>query len=204
METVTRLLLIRHGINDYVESNRLAGWLPGVHLNQRGREQVAALGRRLADAPITAIYSSPLERTMETAEAVRGERSLVISALEEIGEGKCGDWTGLHIDEKLRSSALWREMEIHPSTARYPGGESLVEMQMRMVMAIETIRRNHVGETIAVVSHADPLRSAIAHYLGLHLDMFQRMQIQPASISEIEFNGARHQVVRVNDVAHYA
>jgi probable phosphoglycerate mutase len=141
---------------------------------------------------------------MEPAEVVRGERSLVISAREDLGEGKCGDWTGLQIDEQLRASALWRQMETQPSTARYPGGESVTEMQMRMVMALEAIRRTHGGETIAVVSHADPLRSAIAFYLGLHLDMFQRMQIHPASISEIEFSGARHQVVRVNDVAHYA
>ena len=202
--TTTRLLLIRHGINDFVVSHRMAGWLPGVHLNQQGCEQVAALGRRLSETPIAAIYSSPLERTLETAEAIRGARPLSVTSLDEIGETHCGEWTGQYVNDALRETALWHEIQRFPSGARFPGGESIFEMQARMVAAIERLRAAHSGETFVVVSHADPIRVAIAHYLGLHLDLFHRIIVDPASITELEFNAVRPQLVRCNDIAHHS
>lgn len=181
-DTVTHILLIRHGMNDYLVTRRLAGRLPGVHLNAEGRAQAQALGERLASTPIAAVYSSPLERTVETAEPIAAGHGLPVVPLEAVGEAICGEWAGRAIEELLQT-ARWQQVQTSPSSFRYPGGESVGEMQARMVAALETLRATHPGQTVVVVSHSDPIKAALAHYLSMPLDLYQRLTIAPASIS---------------------
>jgi len=116
----TRVLLIRHGHNDYLTSHRMAGWIPGVHLDAQGQAQVAALGQRLASTALAAVYSSPLERTVETAEAVAAPHRLPVVAVEEIGETHCGEWTGQSI-EALRQTDVWQRVQTLPERSALPG-----------------------------------------------------------------------------------
>lgn len=179
------LLLIRHGLNDWV-GQRLAGWTPGVHLNDEGRAQAAALAERLAVVPLAAIYSSPLERTLETAQPLAKARGLTVQVRDGLGEARCGDWTGRTLKE-LKNEELWPVIQLYPSGARFPGGESLREVQARMVAELDAIRDSHPDQTVAVVSHSDPIRLAVAHYAGLALDLFQRLTISPASVTALAF-----------------
>jgi probable phosphomutase (TIGR03848 family) len=179
------LILIRHAVNDWV-GEKLAGWTPGVHLNDEGRAQAAALARRLAEVPLAAIYSSPLERTLETAEPLAQAHGLAVQAREGLGETQYGDWTGRTLKE-LRDEKLWPVVQVYPSGARFPAGESMREVQARIVAELDAIRDSHTGQTVAVVSHSDPIKMAVAHYTGLALDLFQRLTISPASVTAFAF-----------------
>jgi probable phosphomutase (TIGR03848 family) len=180
------LLLIRHGLNDWVASHRLSGWLPGIHLNDEGRAQADALARRLAEVRLAAIYSSPLERTLETAQPLAEAHSLTIEVRQGLGEINCGDWAGRSLDE-LKEEELWPVIRVYPGGARFPGGESLREAQARMVAELDAIRDAHPGQTVAAISHADPIKLAVAHYVGLPLDLFRRVTISPASVTALTF-----------------
>ena len=179
------LLLIRHAVNDWV-GERLAGWTAGVHLNDEGRAQATALAQRLAKVPLAAIYSSPLERTLETAEPLAQAHGLAVQAREGLGETQYGDWTGRTLKE-LRDEKLWPVVQVYPSGARFPAGESMREVQARIVAELDAIRDSHTGQTVAVVSHSDPIKMAVAHYAGLPLDLFQRLTISPASVTAFAF-----------------
>ncbi len=199
---MTHILLIRHAVNDFVKTGRLAGWTPGVHLNDEGKAQAEALGKRLADAPIKHLYSSPLERTMETAEAIRQHHSqLEIRQKEGIGEVRYGDWEGQAI-AALSTRKMWHVVQEYPSRASFPNGETMREVQTRAVNAIEELVAAHPGEMVAVVSHADLIKMVLAHFLGMHLDAFQRIVIAPASISSLMLGYGRPYVGTMNDVAH--
>jgi probable phosphoglycerate mutase len=197
----TRILLVRHGMTDYVKNHKLAGWTPAVSLNDHGRDQAAAVGARLASERLAAVYSSPLDRTRETAEEVARPHQLPVAVVEGIAETRIGEWTGKAIED-VNKSELWQRIQTHPSTVRFPGGESFAEIQARMVAAVETLREQHPEQTIALVSHSDPIKLVVAFYLGMPLDLFQRLVIQPCSISELHFAGFRPAVMRVNDCAH--
>jgi probable phosphoglycerate mutase len=197
MTLMMNLLLIRHAANDWV-GERLAGWTPGVHLNNQGRAQVAALVERLAGAPLAAVYSSPLERTMETAQPLAQAHDLVVQRRENLGEARFGEWTGRALNE-LKDEELWPIVQVYPSGARFPGGESLREVQARLVAELDTIRDSHTGQTVAVVSHSDPIKMAVAHYLGLGLDLFQRLTISPASVTAFAFTRFGPRLVCLND-----
>ena len=195
---LTQLLLIRHGINDMVGQKKLAGWLPGVHLNDEGRAQAQALCERLRDVPISAIYCSPLERTVETAEPLAQAKDLPIQIREGLGEVRYGDWTGQLIEE-LAKHELWRVVQTYPSGMRFPGGDSMREMQARIVNELELIAADHPREIVAVVTHADLIKAALAHYLGMHFDLFQRIAVNPASVSVVLLTRFGPHVLRVND-----
>jgi probable phosphomutase (TIGR03848 family) len=180
------LLLIRHALNDWV-GEKLAGWTPDVHLNEQGREQAAALAERLAAVPLAAIYSSPLERTVETATPLAKVHGLEVHLRDRLGETHFGDWTGRRLAE-LKEEELWPVVQVYPGGARFPGGESLREVQARLVAELDAIRDAHPDQTVAVVSHSDPIKLAVAHYLGLPLDLFQRLAISPASVTAFAFN----------------
>jgi len=199
----TTLLLVRHGENDWVGKNKLAGWTPGVHLNKRGRRQARAVGKWLAQhgPRVDAIYASPLERTRETADLIARKLNLPVQTSEAIGEVECGDWTGQHI-KKLSRLPQWGVVQFYPSNARFPAGESLYHMQTRAVHQVNDLLARHRGETILLVSHADVIKSVVAHYLGLHLDLFQRIVISPASITTIVFTPMRPMVQTVNSTGH--
>jgi probable phosphoglycerate mutase len=199
---MTQILLIRHAVNDYVKTGRLAGWTPGVHLNDEGKAQAEALGKRLADAPIQHLYASPLERTMETAEAIRQfHPHLQIKHQEGIGEVRYGDWEGLEIS-RLTTRKMWRVVQEYPSRAYFPNGETMRGVQMRAVNAIEDLAAAHPHQMIAVVSHADLIKMVLAHFLGMHLDAFQRIVISPASISTLMLSYGRPYIATMNDMAH--
>ena len=188
---MTTILLIRHAVNEFVTTGKLAGWTPGVHLNDEGKAQAAALGDRLSEAPLKAIYSSPLERTMETAQAIQAHHSkLEIQTNEAIGEVQYGDWQGAKISA-LRRRKMWQVIQEYPSRAYFPNGEAMRDVQTRAVTEIERLVKQHPRQMIALVSHADLIKMVLAHYLGMHLDNFQRIVISPASISTLVLGHAR-------------
>jgi probable phosphoglycerate mutase len=202
-DTADRILLLRHGINDYVKTHRLAGCTPGVNLNDEGTAQAAALAERLASLPIAAMYSSPLERARETAAPVAARHGLAVQLLDGVKETDCGAWTGQLLDD-LSKLDLWRQVQGCPSLFRFPGGESFAEIQARVVAALDFVRLAHPGQTVAIFSHADPIKLAVAFYTGMPLDQFQRLEVSPASITELEFAPLRPRLVRLNDCAHIA
>ncbi|MBZ0285557.1 MAG: MSMEG_4193 family putative phosphomutase [Anaerolineae bacterium] len=199
---MTHILLVRHAVNDFVKTGKLAGWTPGVHLNDEGKAQAEALGKRLADAPIKHLYASPLERTMETAEAIRQHHpNLEIQQNAEIGEVRYGDWEGMEIS-KLSGRKMWHMVQHYPSRASFPNGETMRGVQDRAVNAVEALVAAHPRDLVVVVSHADLIKMVLAHYLGMHLDEFQRIVIAPASISSLMLGYGRPYVGTMNDMAH--
>lgn len=183
---MTTLLLIRHATNDWV-SGHLAGWTPGVHLNQQGQEQARTLAHNLQPIPITALYSSPLERALETAQPIAQTHNLTITTVEGIGEIHYGEWNGANIKE-LTNHELWPGIQHYPSDTRIPGGETLGEAQIRAITTINHLRANHQhNDIIAIVTHADMIKLATAYYIGMHIDLFQRLTISPASVTAIAF-----------------
>jgi probable phosphomutase (TIGR03848 family) len=201
---LTEFLLIRHAVNDFVKTGRLAGWTPDVHLNAEGRAQAAALGERLAQTQLDAAYSSPLERCVETAQAVLAHHpQLKLVLAEAIGEVRYGRWQGASLSE-LAKRKLWRVVQLNPSRARFPEGESLRAAQMRAVDALEQLAEQHPRQRVAIFSHSDVIKLILAHYLGMHIDLFQRIEISPASISIIRLSFLRPSVVQVNETSHLA
>jgi probable phosphomutase (TIGR03848 family) len=177
------LLLIRHGENDFLKKGRLPGRLPDIHLNKHGREQAAALAESLKAAPIRAIYSSPLERAVETAEPLAQALGLAIQVRPGLLDTDVGEWEGLHL-KKLRKLPLWKQVQELPSQVRFPGGESFLELQERLVREIDAIRSAHKPkDLLAVVFHADPIKLVLAHFLGLPLDNFQKLGVAAGSVS---------------------
>ncbi len=199
---MTTLFLVRHAVNDFVKTGKLAGWTPGVHLNDEGKAQAEALGQRLADARIDHIYASPLERTMETAEAIRQHYPhLPIESNSAIGEVRYGDWEGMEI-AALRRRKMWDVVQEYPSRAQFPNGETMRAVQVRAVDEIERMIRRHPGQTVVAVSHADLIKMVLAHFLGMHLDNFQRIVVSPASVSVLMVGHSRPYVACLNDTAH--
>jgi probable phosphomutase (TIGR03848 family) len=177
------LLLIRHGENEYVKTGKMAGRLPEVHLNQRGRQQALELAEALANVPIKAIYSSPMERALETAAPLAEKCGLVVQTREGLVETGIGEWTGQEL-KNLRKLPEWKTVQASPSRFRFPNGESFVECQTRLVSEIENIVKGHKDdEFIACVSHADPIKLLAAYYLGMPLDHFQRLACDTASVT---------------------
>jgi len=195
---MTIVLFIRHASNDMLKEGRLAGWTPGVHINADGQREADALARRTAHIGIHAIYSSPLERALDTAGAVAACQHLEIQIREEIGEVRAGDWTGKKISE-VNGTEVWKQLQSKPIGVHLPGGESIDEVQARMVAAIDALVATHPRQVIAIVSHADPIKSALAHYLGMDLNNFQRLAVDPASVSAVMFGEHGPMVLRMND-----
>ena len=199
---MTNFLLIRHAVNDWVSTGRLAGWTSGVHLNDYGKSQAEALGERLKKADLHCVYSSPLERTVETAEAiVKHRENLRVLTFEGVGEVRYGDWQGKKIS-KLSKDPLWKHVQFTPSRVQFPNGETMRGAQMRAVNAIEELHRRHPKETIAVVSHSDVIKMILTHFLGMHLDVFQRINVSPASISTLVLQEGRPFIHNINDTSH--
>lgn len=193
---MTVVYLIRHGLNDYVKQEKLAGWLPDIHLNDVGREQAARVAETLKSSKLQAVYSSPLERATETAEAIAAAQGLKVITLAGLGEVHIGRWEGLTL-RAARRRKLWPTIQHTPSLARFPEGESFLEAQFRIIETLETVRSKHSG-VIACVSHADPIKLAVAHYVGMPIDSFQRLEIGPSSISELIINDRSARLIRLN------
>ncbi|MBI5930204.1 MAG: MSMEG_4193 family putative phosphomutase [Chloroflexi bacterium] len=199
---MTRILLVRHAVNDFVKTGRLAGWTPGVHLNAEGLAQAAAAGKRLEDVSLTAIYASPLERTVETAEAIlQYHPKLNLQLEEKIGELRYGKWEGGEL-RKLNQKRRWYTVQHFPSRMQFPHGETIRAAQARAVDVMELLVERHENGTVAVVSHSDIIKLILAYYLGMHLDMYQRLNISPASISVLILGENRPMVDVINDTSH--
>lgn len=199
---MTTLLLVRHAVTDQT-GKRLYGRQAGVHLSDAGRAQAGELGERLAPLPLVALYTSPLERCLETARAIASGRRLRPRVVAGLTEVDCGDWTG-RTYASIRRSKAWRRFRASPSTARFPGGESLAEVQRRVVGVLERIAARHPSGAIAVVTHGDPVRLALAHYAGVHLDLFQRIEAAPASVSAVALTDGPPRILRVNETGGLA
>jgi probable phosphoglycerate mutase len=200
MASTTYVLLIRHGENEYVTTHKLAGRTPGVRLNERGCHQAQALIEYLKEQPVDVIYSSPLERCLETAEPFAAQRGLGVNVEPGVVEVDYGGWQGADLRE-LSKLPEWGQVQHYPSVFRFPGGETLREVQARGVSAIEHLRSTHPDQIVAVFSHGDLIRTVLAHYLGVPLDLFQRIAIATASVSVLGFFDGRPMVLGVNYVA---
>ncbi|MCB9420898.1 MAG: MSMEG_4193 family putative phosphomutase [Ardenticatenaceae bacterium] len=196
---MTTFILVRHGENDWVNKHRLAGWIPGIHLNEKGHEQAQAAAERLAHLPVTAVYSSPVTRCMETAVYIARPHNLDVIELEEVGEVRYGKWEGKKI-KKLAKKKRWMTVQFFPSRMTFPQGEALRDVQSRGIQALEKLSRQHPDDVVIVVSHADLIKLVMAHYLGVHIDLFQRIVISPASANVMSLHpsgGVR--ILRLND-----
>ena len=215
---MTLVLAVRHGLTAST-GKALTGWTPGIWLDDRGRAQAAALAARLAALPLDAIITSPLERCRQTARAIADRRDdaadgaadgAALTPLQDARLGECryGDWTGKPL-KRLAADPLWRVVQAHPSAVRFPGedGESMLDMQHRAVSAVRDWNAR-LGPDAAylICSHGDVIKAILADSLGLHLDMCQRIQVDPCSLSVIRYTPLRPFLLRMNDtggdVAH--
>jgi probable phosphomutase (TIGR03848 family) len=185
---VATLVLVRHATTA-ATGKRLGGWTPGVHLDEPGRAQARAAAERLADLPVAAVYTSPLERTRETATAVARPHGLRTRVRRGLGEVDYGDWTDQPLGT-LRRRKLWATIQATPSRVTFPGGESIRGAQARAVDTVEALAAEHGDDTFVAVSHADVIKAVLAHYLGMHLDSFQRLVVSPASASVLHLPAA--------------
>lgn len=201
---MSTVLLVRHGLTE-LTGRVLAGRSPGLHLDDRGRAQAAAVAGQITVLPLAAVVSSPMERCLETAETIRAVqrasgRSPQWHIDDRLTECDYGEWTGRGFQD-LAKEPLWRTVQTHPSAARFPGGESLAEVSARAVLAVrDWDARLGSAAVWMVCSHGDPIKAVIADALGLHLDQFQRIVVDPCSVSAIQYTTARPLVVRSNDI----
>jgi probable phosphomutase (TIGR03848 family) len=197
---VTTVLLVRHGLTA-LTGPILAGRTPGVDLDERGQLQAAKLAERLAGVAVSAIVSSPLERCLQTAQAIAASRDTTVQTDPRLIECGYGDWTGQEI-KKLVKDPLWKVVQAHPSAVTFPGadGEAMRDAQVRAVDAVRSWN-DALGKdaTWVACSHADIIKSVVADALGMHLDTFQRIVVDPCSVTVITYTDLRPFVVRVND-----
>ena len=195
--SATLVLLVRHGQTP-TTGKLLPGRAAGLHLADAGHEQARRVAERVAELPrIDAVYASPLERTRETAAPIAKATGKRIITHKGLLECDFGDWTGAKLADLMKKPE-WMTVQRSPSTFRFPNGESFTEMQTRIVSALDDIRSRHPGGTVVCVSHADPIKAAVAHAMGTHLDLFQRIVIGTCSVSAVAYSGFGPVVLTVN------
>jgi probable phosphoglycerate mutase len=193
----TLVLLVRHGQTS-TTGVTLPGRAPGLHLADAGREEAAEVAGRIARLPrVAAVYSSPLERAEETATPIASACGLTVTVEPGLLDSDCGDWTGQALKD-LRRRPEWKVVQRYPSGFRFPGGESFTEVHARIAGTLSRLVAAHGGDTLVAVSHADPIKFAVAHALGAHLDLFQRIAVFPASVTAIAYGPAGPTVLAVN------
>jgi len=193
----TTVLLVRHG-QTATTGRVLPGRAPGLHLSDDGRRQAEAAAQRIAKLKrVAAVYASPLERARETAMPIARIRSLALRIERGLLELDVGSWTGSRLD-RLSKRPEWTTVQRYPSGFRFPEGESFVEMQARVTAALARMVEHHRGGVVVAVSHADPIKAALAHALGMHLDLFQRLAIAPGSITTIVYGAGGPTVLGMN------
>lgn len=195
----TLVLLVRHG-RTATTGKVLPGRAPGLHLSDDGRREAETVARRLGSLPgVAAVYASPMERARETAAPIARARRLALRIERGLNECDFGEWTGKRLAWLTRRPE-WRIIQRHPSWFRFPAGESFIEMQTRIVSALARLAQAHRGATVVAVSHGDPIKAAVAHALGTHLDLFQRIVIAPASITAVAYRPEGPAVLTVNSL----
>lgn len=193
----TLVLYVRHGQTP-TTGQVLPGRAPGLHLAEQGVDQAEAVARRIAElAKVDAVYASPLERARETAAPIAKATGHRVTADKGLLECDFGDWTGCDL-KALMKLPEWQTVQRYPSGFRFPGGESFTEMQTRVVGAIDRLRASHPSGVVVAVSHADPIKAAVAHAMGAHLDLFQRIVISTCSVTAIGYGLAGPVVLTVN------
>lgn len=197
------ILLIRHGENEYVAKGRLAGRLPGVHLNEKGRQQAETVANLLSKAPVKAIYSSPLERCMETAQPLSEKLGLPVIPRDDLLEIDFGSWQDKTL-KQLRRRKLWKVVQGNPARMQFPEGETFANAQLRIINELEFLSKEHgPKDMIVCFSHSDLVRLVLAFYLGIPLDLFQRITVSPASISTLHLGEFGARVIHVNHSATF-
>ena len=196
------IFLIRHGENEYTRTGKLAGWTKAVSLNETGQKQAQALAGRLKPLPFKAIYSSPLERAQETAAPLAAALGWKVALRDGLGEVGYGQWTGKSL-KRLARTKLWRVVQSLPSAMTFPEGETIRGAQLRLVDELERIAGAHPKDMVAVFSHSDPIKLAVAFYLGVPLDLFQRIQIQTCSVSVLSLGRGAPSLVKLNDTGPF-
>ena len=193
----TLVLLVLHGQTPTTGAI-LPGRAPGLHLSEKGREQAEAVATRIEALPkVDAVYASPLERTRETAAPIAKKRHLRVKVEKGLVEADFGEWTGQEL-KTLFKQPEWQTVQRYPSGFRFPSGESFAEMQTRITGTIDKLVARHKGGVIVAVSHADPIKAAVAQALGTHLDLFQRIVISPCSVTAIAYGAGGPAVLTVN------
>jgi probable phosphomutase (TIGR03848 family) len=202
---MTTVLLIRHGRTTANSAGTLAGWAPGIALDEVGRQQARALGERLGKVPLGEVLTSPLDRCRQTVDGMIDGRDIPVRVDGRLGECRYGDWTGRSLKE-LAKQPLWRIVQNYPSAAVFPGpdGESLRAVQARAVESVRATAQRLLDSAgpkamCAAVSHGDVIKLVVADALGLHLDLFQRLVIDPCSVTAIRYTAQRPFLLRLND-----
>jgi len=201
----TLVLLVRHGTTPST-GKVLPGRAAGLHLSDHGGKQAATVAERLArwssdsKRQVAGVYASPLERTKETAAPIAAALGLKVQIARGLLECDFGEWTGAEL-KALMKLPEWGTVQRYPSGFRFPGGESFTGMQTRMVTAISELCDRHAGGTVVAVSHADPIKAAVAAAMGSHLDLFQRIVISPCSVTAISYGALGPTVLAVNSTA---
>jgi probable phosphomutase (TIGR03848 family) len=192
------ILLIRHGENDYVKKGLIAGRIPGIHLNETGRQQAQKVAAWFCGAPVKAVFSSPLERAIETATPIAQVLDLPVVIRPGLIESDLGEWQGQSV-KKISRLKIWKRVQNNPARMRFPGGESFADLQHRICQELETLAGDFQAKDVVIcVSHADPIKLALAYFMGLPLDLFQRLNINPASISGLALDEHSCRVLTLN------
>ena len=199
MAKPTLVLLVRHGLTP-TTGTKLPGRAPGLHLSDAGTQQAETVAARIAPlGKVAAVYASPLERAKETAAPIAKATGNRVRTMAGLHECDFGDWTGKNLSV-LYKKKEWKQVQRNPSGFRFPNGESFSEMQVRITDALAQLRARHPGERVVAVSHADPIKAAVAHAMGTHLDLFQRVVVSPCSVSAIALSDDGPLVLAVNAV----
>ena len=193
---MTIFYLVRHGVTSHT-GRRLSGRMPDIHLTDAGRSEAEGAANSLANVRLKAIYSSPIDRCLATAKIIAKRHGLPVRTRKDLSEVEYGSWTNKSL-KSLARTKLWSSVQRWPSGTRFPDGESFVEIQTRGVAVLEDLRIRHPQDKVCVVSHGDVIRLIMAHYMGLHLDLFQRIQVAPASISVLGISDAGPTVLTLN------
>ena len=194
---MTTFFLVRHAVTSHT-GHRLTGWMEGVHLTDEGLEQARITAEGLAHVDFDAIFASPIDRTMETARAIAERQGKKVKVRKGIGEVRYGRWTNRPL-KSLMKTKLWDQVQHQPSAVRFPDGESLREVQARAITEIEKIEQEYPKGKICCVSHGDVIKLIAAHYLGVHIDLYQRIVIGPASVSVITLSPYGPRIIALNN-----
>lgn len=193
------LFLVRHALTPHT-GDLLSGWMPGISLSDEGRAQVKTLVERMRPVELDAVYASPLERCVETARPIASSKGLRVRTREGLGEVRYGDWEGKRL-RSLAKTKLWRQVMARPSEVRFPNGETIRETQYRAVTTLEELRAAHGRGAVAAVTHADVIRVVVAHYAGIHLDLYQRLVVAPASVTLLWIGSGEPRILKLGDTA---
>lgn len=193
---MTKFLLVRHATTSAV-GRHLSGRMPGVSLNEEGQIQAKDVAQRLANLPIAGVYTSPLERALQTARTIAESHHLTPVIEEDLMEIDFGGWTNRSFDE-LQPDPQFQLFNTFRSHSRIPGGESMLEAQGRIVRGLQKLWDRHPSDTLVLVSHSDMIKAALAYYAGIPLDLFQRLEISPASVSILELYPETARILLIN------